>query len=229
MKIYSELYFSGTSQRLKTFVEEIKNYIKGDWKEEQDERWKEYLTIDYTGDVVDKARVSIYLGDDLKNGQLKVGNIVPLEKSSLNVEEYNAILNKFNRDIIEPYKRSNHDVDISELSSDEFDPLTVISNTALNKLKKFCNQANKSTGSSHSCDQERWYDFICQTVDDGRMFDYSTLAKFLQDESYWGAKKEGFIGVMGHYAWDSEQAYELADEYEAACSVLNYYKNKRRI
>ena len=97
----------------------------------------------------------------------------------------------------------------------------------IDKLKAFCNGANKSTGSSHPCDQERWFDFICQTVDDGMMFDYSTLADFLQDESYWGKKDPGFLGVMGSFAWDEEHAYQLAAEYENACILLQYYKKTR--
>lgn len=55
----------------------------------------------------------------------------------------------------------------------------------------------RTTGSSHPCDEERWFDFICQTVDDGRVFDYDTLSKFLQDEEYWGKKEKGFLGVIG--------------------------------
>lgn len=230
MKTYCELYFSGTADNLNAFVKELKHYIKGDWKQvEQSERWTDYLFVDYIGTDVDKARVSIYLGDDLKKGQIKVGNIVPLEKSSLSIDEYNSVLKKFNRDIIEPYKRHSNIIKISELTNDEFDPLTMISEAALKKLKIFCNAANKSTGSSHPCDQERWYDFICQTVEDGRMFDYETLARFLQDESYWGKKETGnFIG-MGSSAWDSKHAYELAGEYESACSILNYYRETRGI
>ena len=89
------------------------------------------------------------------------------------------------------------------------------------------NNANKSTGSSHPFDQERWFDFICQTVDDDRIFDYTTLANFLQDETYWGKKSEEFIGVIGEFSWDEEHAYELASEYERACEILQYYKKTR--
>ena len=115
MKTYCELYFSGTSDNLRAFVKELKAYINGDWRQvEQSERWEDYLFIDYIGTDVDKARVSIYLGNDLAKGQIKVGNIVPLEKNSLSIDEYNSVLKKFNRDIIEPYKRHNHIINISE-------------------------------------------------------------------------------------------------------------------
>lgn len=230
MKTYRELYFRGTSEQLANFVDKIGEYAIGNWNlVKASPKREEYLSFDYIGEEVDKARVFIYIGDILKDEEIRVVNIVPLEKSQLTVEEYNAILLKFYDDIIEPYKEDGTDLEISKPSDDNFDPRTVITDTALKKLEVFCSTANKSTGSSHPCDQERWFDFICQTVDDGKTFDYGTLAKFLQDESYWGKKEDNFNGVIGSCAWSEEQAYKLADEYESACDILEYYKKSRGI
>jgi len=213
MKTYRELYFRGSQEQLKGFVEEIKKYAVGNWRmEPQTDRWKEYLFFDYVGNSVDKARVSIFMGDNISKGELMVGN---------------AVLVKFYDDVIKPYKECGTELDITQPSDDIFDPISIISEEALKKLKSFCYMANKSTGSSHPYDQERWFDFICQTVDDERIFDYTTLANFLQDEIYWGKKTEEFIGVIGDFAWDEEHAYELASEYERACEILQYYKRTR--
>lgn len=228
MKTYRELYFKATPIQLSEFVKEIRKFAVGNWKvEKQTDRWKDYLFIDYIGEKVDKARVSIYIGDIAEDNEIKVGNIIPLEKNELSVDEYNSILMEFYDDVIKPYKEAGTDLSISQPSDDIFEPLTVISKEALDKLEIFCRGANKSTGSSHPCDKERWLDFVCQTVDDDRIFDSSTLASFLQDENYWGVKLEDFIGVMGNYAWDEEHAYELASEYESLCEVLQFYKKKR--
>lgn len=228
MKTYRELYFKGTLKQLSEFVDQIGKYAVGDWKlEKQSVRWKDYLFFDYIGELVDKARVSIYVGDEIAKCELNVGNIVPLEKNELSVDEYNAVLLKFYDDVIKPYKESGTELNILQPSDDIFNPTSMISETALKKLELFCSVANKSTGSSHPCDQERWFDFVCQTVDDGKMFDYATLANFLQDETYWGKKPDDFIGVMGNYAWDEEHAYELAAEYVNLCEVLRYYKKTR--
>lgn len=228
MKTYRELYFRGTQKQLSEFVEHFREYAVGKWKAVKiTDRWKDYLFIDYLGEVVNKARVSIYIGDRTEAGELKVGNIVPLEKNQLSVEEYNDVLLLFYNDVIVPFKESGTELMILQPSDDIFDPTSLISQTALKKLENFCSAANKSTGSSHPYDRERWFDFICQTVDDGKMFDSSTLGSFLQDKSYWGEKSDGFIGVVGDYAWDEEQAYELASEYENACDILCYYKKKR--
>lgn len=230
MKIYRELYFRGTSEQLSKFVEEIGEYAVGDWTlRERSGQWKEYLFFDYKGEEVDNACVSIYVGNEICTQELNVGNIIPMVKSKLSVDEYNDILLKFYNDVIKPYKESGTELNISKPTDDTFNPTSVISEVALRKLTTFCNSANKSTGSSHPYDRDRWFDFICQTVDDGKIFDYSTLASFLQDENYWGNKPDNFMGVMGHYAWDEEQAYKLASEYESFCDILQYYKNKRSL
>lgn len=107
MKTYRELYFRGAQKQLSEFVEHFREYAVGNWKTEKlTDRWKDYLFIDYLGKVVDKARVSIYIGDRIATGELKVGNIVPLEKNQLSVEEYNAVLMQFYNDVIIPFKES---------------------------------------------------------------------------------------------------------------------------
>lgn len=132
MKTYCELYFEGNASQLEEFVEQIGDYVSGEWeKEEKTERWKEYLFIDYIGTTVDKARVTIHLGDDLRKGRLKVVNIIPLIKKELSIDEYNAVLKKFNSEVIERYRRSNPPIQISQISSEVFNPLRVITEKAL--------------------------------------------------------------------------------------------------
>lgn len=189
---------------------------------------KDYILADYVGDQAPHAEVSIYYGKDTwRDGYVKVCNIVPLQKNQLTIEEYNQLLDLFYNDIAKVYGQTHEDIKVVGPSSGCFNPLDYISESALNKLTLFCNTANKSTGSSHPCDEERWFDFICQTVDDGRVFDYDTLSKFLQDEEYWGKKEKGFLGVIGQFAWSDENAQELASEYDNYVRILQYYKKTR--
>lgn len=228
MKTYSELCFYGTSDQILSFKKDIKQFVTEDWNYNIDKNTiAEYLTFTYTGDKEENAMVCIC--DSKYNGEpcYRIVNIVPLNTDELSMEQYNHLVKLFYEDIISKYKEVYRELEIVGPTSDIFDPCDVISQTALRKLELFCNMANKSTGSSHPCDQERWFDFICQTIDDNRIFDYDTLANFLQDELYWGAKKSGAIGVMGRFAWSSEKAYELASEYEAACNILKYYRETR--
>ena len=229
MKNYRELYFKGTPNQLLHFVERIKDYISNDWDMRIETlSGTKYLSFFYYGRKFPRAVVSICIDQNyIDNGMIKVGNIVPLDINQLTLEEYNNILLCFYDEIIKPYKERGTDIKIEGPTDDVFDPLNVISEKALRKLHSFCNLANKSTGSSHPCDKERWHDFICQTVEDGRMFDFDTLAHFLQDEIYWGAKNQT-LGCIGKFAWSETKAYELAEEYETACDLLLYYRDKWR-
>ncbi len=232
MKIFRELYFSGTSSDLNKFANEISNYVTRDWRfvtKETSGEYKSHLFFDYIGRKVENARVSIYLGDRINSGEINVGNIIPLNKNQLSIEEYNEVLMLFYNEVVIPFKNNNDYLNISQPTDDKFDPLTIMSETSLKKLKSFCGGANKSTGSSHPCDKERWLSFILQTVEEDRVIDSDTLFRFLKDEEFWGTKPDDFIGVMGDYAWDEESAYELSMEYETISEAMKYYKENRSL
>ena len=228
MHIYKELLFEGDKIALDSFKRTAPSLIKQDWKcPKTDIMMADYIVFDYIGDKVDQAEVSIYYGrDSWRDGYIKVTNIVPLVKDQLSVEEYNAVLDLFYEEIIIPNESKLTGIKIVGPESDEFNPLKYISEEALNKLMRFCKYANKTTGSIHPNDEERWFDFICQTVDDNQMFDFDTLFHFLMDEDYWGKKPSDFIGAMGLYAWDEELAGELATEYDNYVRILTFYKEK---
>ena len=228
MRIYKELSFVGDKTALDEFKKIAPSFTRDDWKYVDSNRMKDYIAFDYNGKKVDHAEVSIYYGmDSLREGYIKVGNIVPLQKDQLSIEEYNAVLDLFYTEIISPNQNKMKNIVIVRSESDVFDPLEYISKKALSKLEHFCNCANKSTGSSHPSDEERWFDFVCQTVDDNQTMDYDTLYRFLMDTDYWGEKETGFIGSMGRFAWDERHAAELASEYESYVRILEYYKEKK--
>lgn len=228
MHIYKELIFCGDKPALDHFKKIAPKLVKGDWIYSKSDCICEYIAFDYVGNQVDQAEVLIYYGKDTwREGNIKVFNIVPLVKNELTIDEYNAVLDLFYEEIVIPNKEKLQGIRVIGSESDVFDPLKYISKVALEKLNKFCNGANKSTGSSHPSDEERWFDFICQTVDDNQVFDYDTLYRFLIDENYWGKKDPSFMGVIGHFAWDEKHAEELASEYDNYVRFLKYYKTKK--
>ena len=231
MRIYKELIFEGDKSVLDHLNSSIYEVFPKTWITPKDSYLlKDYIVADYVGNAVPRAEVSIYYGSDTwRKGSVKVGNIVPLEKDQLTIEEYNEILELFYTDIVIPYCKKYPELNVEGPTSDVFEPLNYISKEALDKLTRFCNAANKSTGSAHPSDKQRWFDFICQTVDDNRIFSYDTLYEFLKDEDYWGKKDDGFLGVMGSFAWSEEKASELALEYENYVRILQYYKNTRKL
>lgn len=228
MRIYKELSFIGNKTELDNLAKNIYNVFPEDWiKPQKNQGSENYILADYVGDKAPHAEASIYYGKDTwRDGFVKVCNIVPLQKNQLTIDEYNQVLDLFYNDVAKAYGQKHDDIKIVAPSSGYFNPLDYISKDALLKLTIFCNTANKSTGSLHPCDEERWFDFICQTVDDERTFDYDTIFEFLQDEEYWG-KKKGVLGVIGKFAWNEENAEELATEYDNYVRILMYYKNTR--
>ena len=228
MHIYKELCFVGDEPALDDFKKKAHNFAHGDWKYSESDSMRDYIAFDYVGNKVESAEVSIIYGSNSRrDGYIKVGNIVPLRKDQLSIEEYNAILDLFYAEVIAPNQTKLEGIKIIGPESDVFDPLKYISKNALKKLERFCNGANKTTGSSHPSDEERWFDFICQTVDDDQIFDFDTLFRFLMDESYWGKKDPSFIGSMGNFAWDEEHAEKLATEYDNYVRFLKFYKDKK--
>ena len=229
MQVYKELSFIGKKTGLDNLAKDIYQVFPENWiKPRNNQMLKDYILADYVGSQAPHAEVSIYYGKDTwRDGYVKVCNIVPLQKNQLTIDEYNQLLDLFYNEVAKAYGDIHEDIKVVGPSSDRFNPIDCISEEALKKLTLFCNSANKSTGSSHPSDEERWFDFICQTVDDGRIFDYDTLLEFLQDEEYWGKKEKGFLGVIGQFAWDEENAEKLASEYEDYVRILQYYKNTR--
>ena len=230
MHIYKELWFIGDRPSFEEFKRKAPSFAHDDWKYVYSERMEDYIRFDYMGDKVEQSEVSIYCGEKaLKQRKIRIGNIVPLNKNQLTIEEYNAVLDLFYEEIVIPnhLQLKNQGLTIIGPESDVFDPLKYISGEALKKLERFCSAANKTTGSAHPNDEERWFDFICQTVDDDRFFDYDTIFRFLMDEEYWGKKEPGSISAMGHFAWDEEHAAELASEYDNYVRILQFYKSTR--
>ena len=228
MQVFKELSFVGEKPALDNFKKIAPTFAHGDWKYVVSNRMRDYIAFVYLGSKTEQAEVSIYYGPDRwREGYIKVGNIVPIKKSQLSIDEYNAVLDLFYLEVIAPNIEKLIGITVIEPESDVFDPLNYISKTALEKLERFCYSANKSTGSAHPDDEKRWFDFICQTVDDNQVMDYDTIYRFLKDEDYWGNKDNSFIGVIGHFAWDEDHAAELANEYENYVRFLQYYKNSR--
>lgn len=211
MKIFRELYVYNVNDK-GDFIRRIKGYVSQDWSYKMENiEMLEYLYFDYLGTKMPNARVAMLFHE---NGTtLNVVNIIPLKKNELDVVEYNQILMAFYNDIMKPFSDDNHQIVVKPPTSDEFDPIQVISPDALDKLKKFHDCSNRATGATDPRDKRLWLDFLHQTVADGKMFDTDVLYRFLQDEDYWGDE-----------AWDEEVASKLSEEYEQGCEVLEYAK-----
>ena len=203
MKTYREFYITGSDLGLKKFINDMPSFIKKPWIFEKNTIGGEpYLVFTYDGQKLPKSDVFLHFSNETQKYTL--ANIVPIEVSELNTSEYNSLAQLF-YDYLQAYK--NPDICISKLSKDIVEQSDVMSKETMNTLKTFSDIANKSTGSSHPLDRERWYSFILTAYRTGDFhnLDADMLQTFLIED----------------YGWNKEKAFNLAFEYDFGIGLLN--------
>ncbi|WP_331375560.1 hypothetical protein [Sinorhizobium chiapasense] len=138
-----------------------------------------------------------------------VPNITPLNVGRLSFAQYNAVLDEFLHNLLEPIA-ARHGFSIKttkeEQGLDDWVNVEVAS-----ALRRFSAAANKSTGAGHPSDQRRWYAFIVASHSHRRKLDPDQLSRWLSE-------------VDG---WDEDTAHRLAGDFENALSLLRFYDGER--
>lgn len=140
------------------------------------------------------------------NDKKYVSNIFPRAKPSLTIKEYNLILNTFYQEFIEPIKIKYPKL-IFKLSDGQVKLSDLISKNSVESLELFSSMANKSTGSSHPLDRERWYDFIISIAKNQDKLDINILNRWL-------------VEIDG---WSEDIATDLAIEFEFGVNLLKKF------
>jgi hypothetical protein len=135
---------------------------------------------------------------------LVVPNVVPLEIGELNYAQYNAILEDFTERVVRPVAdRMGLQIALTEGRQKLTD---WIPEEVAQKLLAFSTAANKSTGSSHPMDRQRWFDFILSVHRSGSQLGSDQLERWLNEI----------------HRWDLESAYKLSIEFEQYIALLDY-------
>jgi hypothetical protein len=136
---------------------------------------------------------------------LYVSNIVPQEVRQLTFDQYNHILNEFTTRFAKP---SADSIGVRvELSSAEQSIKDWLSPESAKLLTAFSHLANKSTGSSHPMDRERWYNFLIALHRSGETPNVGLLQQWLIEEEH----------------WPDDIAFDLVCEYEFARGLLGRF------
>lgn len=139
-----------------------------------------------------------------KGDSMRVSNIVPTASGRLSYSEYNLVLEDFATQVLEPVAHAN-ELRVEHTSG--FQGLVDwLSPQGVRKLEVFSACANRSTGSGHPNDRDRWLDFIIAAHEDR-----SNLSGRL---SRWLIEAE---------KWPEEIARELESEYELGRELLGKY------
>jgi len=138
-----------------------------------------------------------------------VPNIVPKEYGDLSYGEYNSIAKDFYDRFAEPVA---NELGLDSHITSGSEPITAYaSEDTLQKLRRFSVTANKTTGSSHPNDRQRWLDFLTAAhVEDARL-NPDVLTRWLLSEG----------------GWPEEQAHKLASEYSFGRELLEAYDEKQ--
>jgi hypothetical protein len=134
--------------------------------------------------------------------RLKVVNIVPRETSELTIPEYNAILDEF-ANAVKPNVPASLEMHYSKGERSLTDFTT---QEAFEALRRFSRTANRSAGTAHPNDQERWFEFVLTQHRSGRELPSDILERWLVEE-------EG---------WSREKAFDLSAEYEKEIALLRH-------
>jgi hypothetical protein len=214
MKVLRELFIQGPPDKLLGFPGLAASILGAEWERDTDAEQKlakgtgggkPMFCFATKTKSLPEARLWLAFKEDDK---LYVSNIVPVKVNQLSQAEYNSILVKFGNDLAEimvhePSFQINLDPDQKDLKD-------FFSEETAKKLTLFSVAANKSTGSAHPMDRERWLDFIISSVEEGSKISPSELETLLiEDEE-----------------WPPEEADELSSQYSFALEVLKAYREK---
>ena len=200
IEVFQDLFLMGPAERLAELREALRQRAEAPWCQVEDEIPDSMAFGRESGDGIAASSLTLW---KTPSGY-KVTNIVPIEKSELSVSEYNDVLNDFVDRVTPVLNDLGFQVEISERER----PITDwTSQEAAEALRMFSVGANKSTGSSHPSDQERWFQFLFAAYRAHGELDPYLLKRWLEEVE----------------KWPPDVASDLVLEYEFALSLLSEY------
>jgi hypothetical protein len=206
MKTFQNLSINLNGYDLESFIAQLTKNCGKNWKRafEREENAKYFN---------EKAFAFEYIGENLPNAGLTlfekepniwyVPNIVPIESGQLNVDEYNKLLVDFKESLVDPVIQ-NIPVNF-ELTKDQIFLEDIVGKEAADALKRFSSAANKATGHSHPCDEERWFVFLLAAKKSKKELSFDVLKATLIEQG-----------------WSEEWAHDLACEFEYSEKLLDF-------
>ncbi len=207
MKKFKDLYIHTNDESITELVSKVTKNVHSYWsrsyESEKNSRYFGEVAFSFkrVGDrVLPDAGVSIFKKE--KNIWY-IPNVVPLRFGQLSYDEYNEIITDFYNTCLKP-AASELEIHV-EITSGMLNGEDIVGNDGLKLLNVFSSFANKSTGSSHPRDQERWFAFIVKTCSQEQYVNSSDLIRLLCEQG-----------------WDEDSAQKLAIEYEFARDLIKY-------
>ena len=199
MRVFKEMSIASGNKDISYLKDVLAKNCKAPWIYNAVNYGANYINVEYFSESSCSADIALYFRED----RYSVINIVPIYKDQLSIEEYNEILDKFYDFLKTCVQETDFIINFSE--SDLLSKSDLMSDKTIQALDAFSKLANKSTGSSHPADRDRWYIFILQAFNSK---DYQKLGDSLENL------------LIEDYGWPEDKAIKLVIEYEFAIGLL---------
>ena len=208
MEVFRELFVYATASEVEQLAKDIERRLPEDWRRDRQAEEKmngrgpgNCVTFAFRCDDAGERRAAMLVLMQKDEGTFYVSNIVPAILHQLSRNEYNAILEEFYTDYLQPCADA---LGFKYSVTEENYPLERWMDTETSKLLRAF--SSRSYGASHPLDRERWNAFIVSAHRTNCGLNSSQLKQWLIEEG----------------DWSPEVANELANEYESAREILAY-------
>lgn len=202
---FRELEFINGAQVFDPLTQGIERRLKGPWERDRGLEEGPILRGEYRvfRRHPSNGQPGLLLHLMAEDERVLVANIVPTEVGQLTTDDYNAAIVDFTDRFARPAARElgieinlgSEFIDLeSELPADVYSALTAFSRTA-----------NRSTGSAHPMDRDRWFDFLVRLYRSGGDVPSWVLQEWLTLDG-----------------WPESTSYDLIIEYEFGMGLLRY-------
>lgn len=217
MDVFKDLYIEGGEKSLEKTMSLIDQALGNGWIRDK-VREAEYLKRVVGSDIMEALCVNCPASEDYPEsvvwlirspGCIKLTNIVPKEVGNLSHKQYNLIFDQFYKNFAQNAIKGTG-VSL-RLSKGEVSAEDLLGKKVAALFSSFSVCANKSTGSRHPCDQERWFDFVVACHLNDCKISTEELSRLLLADG-----------------WGDRETSDLVCEYEYSRYLLKGYDNRRR-
>src|SRR5437773_11589564 len=209
MKTLRELTITGGRDEIERFLVRLLAAVGEDWERDIASEARVAGSVSGTmycfacSEQEERRRAALWLHRDALT-HIGVTNVFPILKGSLTRAEYNAIVAESHRRFVKPAaQESAVKATLTEGHMTIEDWLTP---RTAELLRRFSRSANRSTGTGHPLDEQRWFEFVWAAHKEGARLSAETLGRWLEED-------EG---------WAEDQAFKVAAEYERARALLAF-------
>lgn len=207
MKTFKDVIIRVGDTGIVDYIKDVTDGLKNPWKRayENEENSKYLGEVSFCfqreeDSTLPAAGLSIFQKND---DTWYIPNVVPIESGQLSYEEYNKIITDFYEACLLPVS-AKHGI-VVEITTGELKDEDIVGDIPAKLLRTFSSCANKSTGSAHPLDRNRWFAFIveaCKSKDD---IDTGDLRRLLQQQG-----------------WSDEIALDLVIEFEFGRDLIKH-------